>query len=157
MNKSWGYNAKDNNYKSLTELIHYLVRAAGYDANLLLNVGPMPDGRIQPEFVERLAAMGEWTGKYGESIYATRGGPIAPQAWGASTRRADTVYVHVLDTSGDQVTLSGTADFKFERARQFGGEPIQPRRNDAGELVLKVPEPYRDQPDMIVVLEGFEE
>ena len=55
MNNSWGFNLLDTNYKSTKDLLHLLVKAAGYDANLLLNVGPMPNGRIQPEFVARLA------------------------------------------------------------------------------------------------------
>ena len=155
MNGAWGYNATDKKFKSVTELIHYLVRAAGHDANLLLNVGPMPDGRIQPEFVQRLGAMGEWTAKYGESIYATRGGPVSPQAWGASTRRDNTVYVHVLQTADGELCLSGTAGFKFAKARLFDGEPIQLQRNERDELVVQIPKPYRDQPDMIIVLERF--
>jgi alpha-L-fucosidase len=48
MNNSWGFNITDRNFKTTTQLIHYLVRAAGYGANLLLNVGPRPDGTIQP-------------------------------------------------------------------------------------------------------------
>ena len=53
-----------------------LVNAVGGDGNLLLNVGPMPDGRIEPRQVERLKEIGQWLAKYGESIYGTRGGPF---------------------------------------------------------------------------------
>ncbi|MBA2647114.1 MAG: alpha-L-fucosidase, partial [Pyrinomonadaceae bacterium] len=48
MNNSWGFNINDRKYKSTHEMIHYLVRAAGHNANFLLNVGPMPNGKIQP-------------------------------------------------------------------------------------------------------------
>ena len=65
MNGSWGFNITDQKFKSTRELIGYLVRAAGNDANLLLNIGPRPDGTIQPEAVERLRAMGEWLRTYG--------------------------------------------------------------------------------------------
>ena len=54
------------------------LRVAGGDGNLLFNVGPMPDGRIEPRQVERLKEMGAWLSKYGESIYGTRGGPFKP-------------------------------------------------------------------------------
>ena len=74
-----------------------LVKAAGYDANLLLNVGPRPDGTIQPEFVKRLAEVGEWLKKNGETIYGTRGGPLPPRPWGVTTQKGDRVFVHVLD------------------------------------------------------------
>ena len=63
LNQHWGYNWSDKGFKSVRELIHYLVKAAGNNANFLLNVGPRPDGGIQDEFKERLAAMGDWLEK----------------------------------------------------------------------------------------------
>ena len=56
----------------------------------------MPDGTIQPEFVERLHAIGAWLSKNGESIYGTRGGPVPPQEWGVTTQKGYKVYVHIL-------------------------------------------------------------
>ena len=53
-----GFNLQDKNYKSTKNLIKYLVRAAGYNSNFLLNVGPMPDGKIQPEFLNTLKEIG---------------------------------------------------------------------------------------------------
>lgn len=97
MNESWGFNITDSKFKSTRELIGYLVRAAGADANLLLNIGPRPDGTVQPEAAERLRAIGEWLRTYGRSIYATRGGPLPPREWGVTTQRGDTVFVHVLN------------------------------------------------------------
>ncbi|HEY0769999.1 MAG TPA: alpha-L-fucosidase, partial [Sphingobacteriaceae bacterium] len=71
INNSWGFNLKDNSHKSRKDLIQYLVKAAGYGANFLLNVGPMPNGKLQPEHVTRLKEMGEWLKKNGETIYNT--------------------------------------------------------------------------------------
>ena len=96
MNDSWGFNITDHGWKSLPDIIGYLVRAAGSNANLLLNIGPRPDGTIQPEAAERLRAVGEWLTTYGTSIYHTRGGPVPPRPWGATTQRGDTVFVHIL-------------------------------------------------------------
>ena len=79
MNDSWGFNLTDHNYKSVRELIHYLVKAAGQGANLLLNIGPRPDGTIPPEAAERLHELGDWLARYGGSIYGTRAGPITPR------------------------------------------------------------------------------
>ncbi|MFH1715780.1 MAG: alpha-L-fucosidase, partial [Planctomycetota bacterium] len=93
--RQWAWKP-DDQMKSLEECIQTLVKVVGGDGNLLFNVGPMPDGRIQPRQVERLSEMGDWLNKYGQSIYAVRGGPFNPGAWGASTHKGNTIYVHVL-------------------------------------------------------------
>jgi len=97
MNDSWGFNITDGNYKSVKGLIQYLVNAAGRNANLLLNVGPMPDGNIQQEFSDTLKAVGKWLEKNGETIYGTRGNIITPQQWGLLTAKNKTAYVHILN------------------------------------------------------------
>ncbi|GIV60794.1 MAG: alpha-L-fucosidase [Rhodothermaceae bacterium] len=153
INHSWGYNRDDRNFKSVKELIHYLVRAAGHDANLLLNVGPMPEGTFQPEVVERLRAMGAWLRKHGETIYGTRGGPMAPQAWGVTTRTDRRVFVHVLQSDAPALlTLPGTAGLEVRRAVLFGtGTPV-PFTDEGGDVQLQLPS-TRDSLDTIVVLE----
>jgi len=82
INNTWSYSKDDKKFKSVKQLVQYLVKAAGNNANFLLNVGPRPDGTVQPEFKERLAGIGRWIRKNGESIYGTRGGPISQQSWG---------------------------------------------------------------------------
>lgn len=96
MNDSWGFNITDRNYKSTKQLIQYMVKAAGANANFLLNVGPMPDGTIQPEFTDTLKAMGQWMSQNGETIYGTRGGQIPAKEWGVFTAKGKTVYMHIL-------------------------------------------------------------
>src|SRR5574344_1058521 len=68
MNGMWGYKITDQNYKSTATLVQYLVKAAGKDANLLMNVGPQPDGCLPAVAVERLKEMGDWMKVYGETI-----------------------------------------------------------------------------------------
>jgi alpha-L-fucosidase len=152
INNSWGYNRNDHHFKSPRELIHYLVRAAGMNANFLLNVGPMPTGEIQPECVERLRAMGRWLGENGESIYATRGGPIAPQRWGVTThsKSGDRVYVHVLDPKAE-IRLPGAAG-RYHLARRLSGGKIT-TVNDRDDLVLTLAEAEGDPIDTVIVLE----
>lgn len=105
MNGSWGFNIKDQNYKSSKQLIQTMVKAAGYGANFLLNTGPMPNGKIQPENVDTLMVIGKWLNQYGESIYGTRKGPIKPLNWGATTQKGNTVYVHVLQLAEENLLL----------------------------------------------------
>ncbi len=98
MNDSWGFNLTDNNYKSVKQLIHYLVKAAGRDVNFLLNVGPMPDGKIQSEFTDTLKLIGTWLQANGETIYSTRGNIYPPQDWGVVTVKNKIMYVHILQS-----------------------------------------------------------
>ena len=97
INGSWGFNLKDRKHKSKKELIQYLIKAAGYDSNLLLNVGPMPNGRIQKEHIKSLSEIGQWVKLNGETIYGTNRGPIDPTDEIASTQKDNTIYIHLLD------------------------------------------------------------
>lgn len=97
MNGMWGYKITDQNYKSVKTLIHYLVKAAGKDANLLMNIGPQPDGCLPEVAVQRLKEVGEWMQTYGETIYGTRGGCIAPHDWGVTTQKGNRLFVHILN------------------------------------------------------------
>ena len=97
INDHWGYSITDSNYKTPKELIQMLVRAAGKNANLLLNVGPEPGGALPSLALDRLKAIGGWMNKYGETIYGTRGGIVAPHDWGVSTQRGNKLYIHILN------------------------------------------------------------
>lgn len=109
MNGIWGYRLADQNYKSLKQLVQLLVGAAGKGANLLLNVGPQPDGRIPQTALERLAEMGQWLSQYGETIYGTTAGDIPVQTWGATTRKDNRLFVHVWDDAQTEIFLPGIA------------------------------------------------
>lgn len=151
MNESWGFNITDGKFKSVRELIGYLVRAAGRNANLLLNIGPRPDGTVQPEAVARLDSLGDWLRIYGPSIYGTRGGPIAPRPWGVTTRRGDSVFVHVLEWP-DRVLALPRVGTRIVRATMLSDhEPVTVAQSD-GSLTLTLP-PRADGPDRVVVLE----
>jgi alpha-L-fucosidase len=94
--RQWAWKPNDT-MKSKTECIRTLLQTVGGDGNLLFNVGPMPDGRIEPRQVERLKEMGAWLTKYGQTVYGTRGGPFQPGRWGASTCKEDKIYLFVMN------------------------------------------------------------
>lgn len=124
LNGSWGFDITDRAYKSDTVLIRYLVRAAGYGANFLLNIGPMPNGVIQPEFVERLQKMGNWMKVNGETIYGTNGGFIRPQEWGCVTEKGDKVYIHLVKKPGDKLVLNIPYKVKAMALRGANGAKV---------------------------------
>jgi len=156
INKSWGFNKSDDNYKSTEDLIRYLVTAAGYNSNFLLNVGPTPQGTIQDEFVTRLEAMGQWMSRNGDSIYGTRGGPLEPQEWGVSTQKGDRIFLHILkEDVPDEILLPGSNGWAVKRAFLFenGRELTLETRDPSGDLVLSISGVDRSPVDTIVVLE----
>ena len=152
INNAWGYNANDHNFKSTRDLVQYLVRAAGSNANLLLNIGPRPDGTIQPEFVERLHQMGQWLTQYGESIYKTRGGPITPHPWGVTTQKDSKVYVHILDWPDPVLLIPPVAQKVAAAFALKDHRKVEVSKNAYG-LLLQLPPRSADDDDTIVVLE----
>ncbi len=147
--QQWAWKPNDR-MKSLKECLQTLVRVVGGDGNLLFNVGPMPDGRIEPRQVERLREMGQWLGKYGQSIYGTRGGPFKTTARLASTYSGNTVYVHILDWSGDTITLPGLPRKVTDSSLLTGGSVSVRQAQDAIEIA--VPPQSRQEIDTIVKL-----
>ena len=118
MNRTWGYNITDSLYKTPRQIIHLLVGAAGRNANLLLNIGPEPNGELPAEAVSRLKAVGEWMNQYGETIYGTRGGEVEPHPWGVTTRRDNRLFVHILDLN-DQGLFLPLNNNKVKRACEY--------------------------------------
>jgi alpha-L-fucosidase len=149
---AWGYNFSDTRNKSVEELIRFLVRAAGANANLLLNVGPKPDGTIQPEHVERLLAMGKWLDQNGESIYGTRGGPVGPRHWGVTTQKGSTVYVHALEPEDELIVLPDFGKQIVSAKTMRGGTPVKLEKLGFG-TVVHLPKSMQDPIDTILTLE----
>ncbi len=134
----WGYKITDQNYKSVEELIRLLVSTSGKGANLLLNIGPQPNGKLPAAALERLRGMGEWLSRYGESIYGTRAGDIPEQAWGATTRKGDVLYVHVTDRQLTDLTLPLTCKVKDITVLN-DGSVLKDQQNKEG-LILTLPQ-----------------
>jgi alpha-L-fucosidase len=107
INDTWAYNTNDRNFKSTATLVRALIDAASKGGNFLLNVGPGPDGTIQPEFQERLLQIGAWLKVNGDAIYGTTYGPLQDLAFGRSTAKAGTVYLHVFDLPKDALEVKG--------------------------------------------------
>ncbi|MBX2901089.1 MAG: alpha-L-fucosidase [Cyclobacteriaceae bacterium] len=152
INNSWGFNLRDDKNKSIKDLIQYLVKGAGYDANFLLNVGPMPNGKIQPEHVALLKQMGEWTRQYGETIYGTRGGPLTPREWGVTTLKGTKVYLHILKWYDETLTLPKLGKKVMSAKLFIDKTPVKFVENEFG-LSIKVPKDKMNDIDTVIELE----
>lgn len=135
MNWTWGYNMKDSAFKSTEDLVRLLVKTASKGANLLLNIGPRPDGTFQEASIERFNELGDWMDTYGESIYGTSAGPVEEQAWGVCTAKQDIVYAHVLDWQ-ESIELP----FKAARVCLLKDGKTLEFRNSAKGVSIKVPQ-----------------
>jgi alpha-L-fucosidase len=105
MNRHWGWNKSDKNWKSTKDLLHKTIDIASKGGNYLLNIGPKADGTFPDEAIERLKGIGEWMKVNGDALYATTASPTRHPAWGRITTRADgkntTLFLHVFDWAAD--------------------------------------------------------
>ena len=130
MNGMWGYKIIDQNYKSTEELIRLLVRTSGKGANLLLNIGPQPNGELPATALDRLKEMGEWLRANGESIYGTTAGDLEEQPWGVTTRNGNALYLHILDL--DSNTLELPLSCKVKSATVLNGNAVRFKKTKTG-------------------------
>lgn len=135
MNGMWGYKITDQNYKSTRDLIRYLVSAAGKNANLLMNIGPQPNGELPAVAVQRLKEMGEWMNVYGETIYGTRGGLVSPRDWGVTTQKGNRLFVHITDLKDKGLYLPITQ--KVKKAFVFKDKtPVKFKQDKQGTVLF---------------------
>ena len=106
-NESYGYHKADHSHKPASHFITLIAKAAARGGNLMLNVGPRGDGTLDPADVAILKGIGAWMKINGESIHGTTRTPLAVQAWGESTRKRDTLYLHVFDWPADGKLVIG--------------------------------------------------
>jgi alpha-L-fucosidase len=150
INNSWGFNITDTHYKSYKELIRLLIKDAGYGANLLLNIGPLPNGEIQTAFTDRLDSMGNWLKKNGYTIYGTHAGYMKPQDWGAITEKGDKVYLHLFKTSGDKFFVK--IPYKVKTAK-MEGRTLRLQMLEDNYIMIDLKEIPLDPVDAIIQLE----
>lgn len=149
INNTWAYNKNDHDYKSARTLIRGLVEVASRGGNLLLNVGPQPDGQIQPEFQERLKAVGAWLDLNGDAVYDTTYGPIQNVAGLRTTAGPKAIYIHVFDWTPPSLTLTGV-DARILSARLLAsGAPLNFRQSET-RLEIEIP-PAAPDPDVSVI------
>ena len=147
----WAWGGPEDGVKPLSACLLMLIRAAGGDGNVLLNVGPTPEGVIEPCQVDRLKEIGAWLAKYGDSIYGTRGGPYKPTKSVASTRKGNTIYIHITGWPEETLTLPALPAKIVKNCVLTGGEATVKQTADGIEIA--VPKADRRAIDTIVALE----
>lgn len=147
----WAWGGPEDGVKPLADCLLMLIRAAGGDGNVLLNVGPTPEGIIEDCQVNRLKEIGTWLAKYGDSIYGTRGGPFKPRKRVASTRKGNTIYVHITAWPEETLTLP-PLPAKITKSSVLTGGTATVKQSKDG-VKISVPKADRQPIDTIVALE----
>ncbi|MFN7399523.1 MAG: alpha-L-fucosidase [Sandaracinobacter sp.] len=165
MNRSWGFNAADADYKSATALIHTLCEVAGRGGNLLLNIGPDGAGAVPPEQAARLQRIGQWMARHGEAIVGTEPGLLPWQFYGPATKRGAALYCHLLMRPVAPVSVRGVRVRHLRRVTALGSGrelqfetriPVLDELMDVdgpGEVLIDVPADVLDDDATVLKLE----
>lgn len=119
----WAWKPNDP-MKPLDQCLDILSKVVGGNGNLLLNVGPMPDGRIEQRQIDRLKEIGNWIKKNDKAIYATLGGPYEPTDDYSTTRKGNRIYLHIINQELAKLTLPVNKSFKIKNIRVLEGKNI---------------------------------
>ena len=148
MNWTWGYSITDKSYKSADEVIRRFVRCAGMNSNLLLNIGPRPDGKLPDEAMALLKALGAWNKQYGESVFRTRGGCIPEQSWGVTTQRGNELFVHILSAEKEESLKAAEPSLllplnpkSVKKVETFAGAPLKTKKENGAVRVFLAERP----------------
>lgn len=149
--QQWSWKPNDK-LEPLDTCLSVLSRTAGSNGNLLLNVGPMPDGRIEARQIKRLKEMGDWLKVNGVAVYNTKGGPYEPTAGYVTTRSGNAIFVHVLNTQLAEISLKAIPDRNIRQARTLTGIHT-PVTTANGAYHLALPATLKGQQQYVVKLE----
>ena len=149
--KQWAWKPNDE-MKSLKECIQTLARTVGGGGNLLLNVGPMLDGRVEQRQIKRLAEMGSWLEKNGESIYGTSGGPFKPTTEMVSTHKDKRVFLHLFTLPEGQLVLPALNKTKIQSVQLLNGNKLRFKHTKEN-LRINLPEEVVDTINTVIILE----
>jgi alpha-L-fucosidase len=125
MGQSWAYNPTETDWKSSQKLIQNLVRIVSRGGNLLLNVGPTPQGTFPPEALERLNTIGDWVQKNGDAVFATRYVPCYDLPFGSATRQDDKINLFIFDRPANGKIEIENINANVNQANLISGEPLR--------------------------------
>jgi len=165
MNDHWSYSPGDKNWKSVRQLVHKLVQCTSIGGNLLLDVGPKPDGTFPAQAVNRLKAIGIWMKLHDESIYGVSACPLNRVSTGVlkedsllglmglTTARGNIIYLHILHWPGREITIANVKNKILSGRILTTGQTVEIVQDEERiflrNLPLKAPNPY----DSVIKLE----
>jgi alpha-L-fucosidase len=156
-NESYGYNKLDTVHKPVAYFIQLLAKTSAKGGDILLNIGPKGDGTIDPPDAEILAGIGKWMAVNGDSIHGTERTPLDRQAWGDSTLKGSTLYLHVMNWPSNGKLLVGGLLSDVKQAYLLSDaskKPLKTERVGTEDLLVQVPRSAPDVVDTVLVLKS---
>jgi alpha-L-fucosidase len=154
-NGSWGYMPISPDWRSTREVLGMLRTAAAGQGNLLLNIGPAPDGSIPPEAVDRLVGVGRWVVKNGEALYGAVDRVQGRMEWmptGQWTVKGDAAYFWCTRWPGRELAIGGLTS-KVERVTLLAtGDPVAFEQSENRLVLGGLPETNPDPIAGVTVL-----
>jgi alpha-L-fucosidase len=150
--EQWAWKPNDK-LKSSKECIQTLARTIGGDGNLLFNVGPMPDGRMEQRQLDILEEMGQWVSRYQEAVYGTRGGPFLPTPRVVSTHKDEKIYLFLLEHPGEELKFTLPKEIRLKKAYLLGDHKALKFKLESENISLDVPVTLPDESATVIVLE----
>ncbi|MFD1255448.1 alpha-L-fucosidase [Mucilaginibacter terrae] len=154
-NESYGYSEFDTRHKPASHFIGLLAGAANKGGNILMNVGPMGNGKMDPRDLAILKGIGNWMQVNGESIYGTTTSPLSVQPWGESTYKNGTLYLQVKQWPKDGKLIVGGFNGTLQKAYLLANKSasaLKTARLNDKDLIITVPAKAPDSIISVVVL-----
>jgi alpha-L-fucosidase len=155
-NESYGYHRMDLSHKPPEHFVQLLAKAAARGGNLLMNIGPMGDGRFDPKDAAILEGIGTWMEVNAEAIRGTTRTPLPVQTWGQSTRKGSRLYLHVFDWPRDGhlhvAGLKAQVTNAYLLAEPNAG-PLTVRRVGDRDVEIDVPKSPTDPWDSVIAVD----
>jgi len=138
-NGSWGYMPISPDWRSVREVVGLLNAATAGAGNLLLNIGPAPDGSVPPEAVERLSAVGRWLDLNQEAVYGQVDridGRLESMPTGLWSLKGNTAYFWVTRWPGAELAIGGLRVPVLKASLLANGQPLTIEQTE-NRLVLR--------------------
>lgn len=155
-NESYGYHKYDLSHKPVSHFIQLMAKTAARGGNMLMNIGPMGDGLIDPKDQQILRGVGAWLKTNGESIYGSERTPLPVQAWGESSRKGNMLYLHVFDWPRNGKLVLGGLKSDVAKAYLLADpqrKALKVNRLNANDLMIVVPLQPADSADTVIAVE----
>ena len=153
-NESYGYSVVDTVRKSVPFFVQLLASAASKGGNILMNVGPMGNGKWDARDVEVFQGIGKWLKVNGESIYGTQRTNLPVQPWGVTTLKGDTLYAHVYRWPSDGKLVIGGLRSEIKKGWCLANKKTSVKFNrlNADDYELALPAKAPDSMDAVIAL-----